>query len=112
MLLLAFPPYNVWPLIWVGFVPYLIAQHRVMPRRYSPLAPAIAIAVWWWPMLARVFAGGPWFLVHLGLILALITLVTSTERKFHERTRYRWFVLQGVVNCGQQGENATMGRPR
>jgi apolipoprotein N-acyltransferase len=49
-------------------------------------------------MLARIFAGGPWFLVHLGLILAVITLVTSTERKFHEHTRYRWFVLQGVVN--------------
>ncbi len=98
MLLLAFPPYNIWPLMWVGFVPYLIAQHRLMRQRYSSLAPAIAMAVWWWPMLARIFAGGPWYLVHLGLIIAVISLFLDTERRFHEHTRYRWFVLQGVVN--------------
>jgi apolipoprotein N-acyltransferase len=97
MLMLAFPPRGVWPLMWVGFVPWLIAQHRLMPLRYSRWAPAIAIGVWWWPLLARIFAGGPWFLVHLGLFIAGIFLLISTERTFHERTHYRWFVLQGAV---------------
>ncbi len=28
MLLLSFPPYGLWPLVWVGFIPYLVAQYR------------------------------------------------------------------------------------
>ena len=96
MLLLAFPPYNIWPLIWVGFVPHLIAQYRLMPPRHARWAPAIAMGVWLWPLLARVFAGGPWYLVHMGLIIGVISLLIHTERTFHERTRYRWFVLEGA----------------
>ncbi len=97
MLLLAFPPYNIWPLIWVGFVPHLIAQYRLMPPRYARWAPGIALTVWLWPMLARIFAGGPWYLVNMGLIIGVIALLLSTGRPFHERTRYRWFVLEGAV---------------
>jgi apolipoprotein N-acyltransferase len=33
VLMLAFPPYDLWPLISVAFVPMLLAQYRVMPRR-------------------------------------------------------------------------------
>ena len=32
---LAFPPYEIWPLVFVGFVPVLIAQHRIMPPKLS-----------------------------------------------------------------------------
>ena len=38
LLLLAFPPYGVWPLMWVGFIPLVLAQYRLMPRRWSSLA--------------------------------------------------------------------------
>ena len=31
MLLLSFPPYGIWPLAWIGFVPFLFAQYRLMP---------------------------------------------------------------------------------
>ena len=31
MLLLSFPPYGLWPLAWIGFVPFLFAQYRLMP---------------------------------------------------------------------------------
>src|SRR5579875_853442 len=30
----AFPPYGVWPLIFIAWVPMLVAQHRVLPRRW------------------------------------------------------------------------------
>lgn len=40
---LAFPPYELWLLAWVGWVPVLIAQYRIMPRRLSGLATGIAI---------------------------------------------------------------------
>jgi apolipoprotein N-acyltransferase len=33
MLLLSFPPYGVWPLMWAGFVPYLFAQYWLMPLK-------------------------------------------------------------------------------
>ena len=46
MLLLSFPPYGVWPLVWVAFVPYLFAQYRLWPRKWSSLAPAIALLIW------------------------------------------------------------------
>jgi len=40
---LAFPPFDLWPLIWVGLVPMVVAQHRVLPARLSGLAPALGI---------------------------------------------------------------------
>src|SRR5512143_1798451 len=77
MLLLAFAPYNLWLLIWVGFVPQLIAEYRLMPARYARWAPGIAMTVWLWPMIARNFAGGPWYLVNMGLIIGVIVLLLS-----------------------------------
>ena len=32
---LAFPPYDLWPLIFVGLVPMIVAQYRLLPRRLS-----------------------------------------------------------------------------
>ena len=46
LLTLSFPPYNLWLLIWVAFIPMLVAQFRVMPRKVSSLASAIAIGGW------------------------------------------------------------------
>lgn len=39
MLLLAFPPYGVWPLAWIGLAPALLAQYRLLPAKWSSLAP-------------------------------------------------------------------------
>jgi len=99
MLLLAFPPYGVWPLIWVASVPYLFALHRLLPRKWSSLAPAIAHLFWLGPFLARLFGAefGPFF-QYLGVWIAILIFFLQKERKFHELTRYRWFLLQGVIN--------------
>ena len=37
---LAFPPYEIWPLALVGFIPVLVAQYRIMPPKLSSLASA------------------------------------------------------------------------
>jgi apolipoprotein N-acyltransferase len=102
MLLFAFQPYGLWPLAWIGFVPYLIAQHRILPRRLSALGPAVAQGVWLGPFFMRFFGvEAPWILQYLGVIIALVNLAAcGGERVFHERTGYRWFVLQGVFNWG------------
>ena len=52
---LAFPPVNIWPLMFIVIVPYLIAQHRLFPLKWSALAPTIATGLWLWPFLYRIF---------------------------------------------------------
>jgi apolipoprotein N-acyltransferase len=96
---LAFPPLNWWPFIWVALVPYLLAQHRFMPPRYAAWAPALAMTVWLWPFLARLFnvPGAPIWFVNLGLIFGVIGVVMHVERKFNELSGYRWFIAQGVL---------------
>src|SRR3954466_8788896 len=44
---LANPPFGLWPLIFVAFVPLLVAQHAVLPRRLSGLAVGVAIGGTW-----------------------------------------------------------------
>ena len=34
-LVLAFPPFGLWPLIFVGFVPIVVAEHRILPASWS-----------------------------------------------------------------------------
>lgn len=98
MLLLAFPPYGIWWLAWFAFVPGVFAQYRLLPVKYSSLAPAIYLLVWLGPYLARLFGTqfGPFF-TYLGVLIAILSYFTYRERAFIERTRYRWLVLQGVV---------------
>jgi apolipoprotein N-acyltransferase len=99
MLLLAFPPYGVWPLAWVAFAPYLFAQHRLLPRKWSSLAPGIATLLWLGPFLGRLFGtevGA--FYQYLGVLIAILVFLLKKERTFHERTDYRWFILQGVID--------------
>ncbi|MGD8403410.1 MAG: nitrilase-related carbon-nitrogen hydrolase [Anaerolineales bacterium] len=99
MLLLSFPPYGVWWLAWFAFVPGIFAQFRMFPRKYANLAPAIYALVWLGPYMARLFGTqfGPFF-TYLGVLIAILIYFLSQERAFIERTKYRWMVLQGVVN--------------
>jgi apolipoprotein N-acyltransferase len=99
MLLLSFPPYGVWPLMWVGFVPYIFAQYRLMPFKWSSLAVALANLFWLGPFLARLFGTEVgFFFTFLGVWIALLNLLISKERHFNEITRHRWLVLAGVVS--------------
>src|SRR5512147_3303178 len=72
MLLLAFPPYGLWPLAWFGVVPVLLAQYRFLPAKWTSLAQAIFAAVWLGPFLARLFGSGygPFF-QYLGIWIAI-----------------------------------------
>jgi len=99
LLTLSFPPYDLWPLIWIGFVPMLVAQFRVMPRKFSSLASAIAIGGWLGFYITPIFAGSGLYMTWLPLIIGLIILFADSGlRAFHERTRYRWFAWQGALN--------------
>ncbi len=96
---LAFPPFNIWPLIFIAFTCNLIPYHRLFPVKWSQWAPTIANGVWLWPFLYRIFniEGAPLWIKHIGFLVAIFTYFTSSDRKFHEMTGYRWFVLQGLA---------------
>lgn len=97
LLTLAFPPYNLWPLIWIGFVPMLIAQFRLMPPKLSSLASAITVGGWLGGYLVPIFAGSGLYMTWLPLIIGgIILFIDSGVRAFHERTSYRWFVWYGA----------------
>ena len=99
MLLLSFPPYGIWPLMWVGFVPFVFAQHRLMPFKWSSLAVAVANLFWLGPFLARLFGTQVgFFFTYLGVWIAILNLLTSKDRNFQEITQYRWLVLSGVFS--------------
>jgi len=99
LLTLAFPPYNLWFLVWIGFVPMMVAQFRVLPGKVSSLASAIAIGGWLGGYLTPIFAGSGLYMTWLPLLIAAISYLTdSSVRAFHERSGYRWFVPYGALN--------------
>ena len=97
---LAAPPFPLWPLIFVAFVPMLVAQHRVLPARWSALAPGIAYGLWFASQLlpgvveARVSVVIQLLPLYAGL---LVTALSWRTRRFHEQTGYRWFVVATPV---------------
>ncbi len=98
LLLLAFPPYGLWPLMWVACVPYRYAQYRLFPLKWSSLAESTALLVWLGPFMARMFGmdNGIFFYL-LGVFIAILVFFASRDRHFQEVTGYRWFILYGVV---------------
>jgi len=98
MLTAAFAPYNVWPLIFVAFIPLIIAQYRVMPAKLSSLAPAVMIGAWLYLYFGPSFFPGG-IMLALPAIGFVVDLLTKKRlRAFHEQTHYRWFILEGVFN--------------
>jgi apolipoprotein N-acyltransferase len=100
-LTLCFAPYDAWPLVWVGFVPMAVAQHRVLPPRWSAAAPAIGVA----GFVAGNFGvdffppASPWYLKLLPLLVGgLVFVVSRTERGRHERTGYAGWPLQAAIS--------------
>jgi len=95
---LAFPPYEIWPLAFFGFVPVLVAQHRIMPAKYSSLASGFGIGIWLQGYLGPVFAPIGTYMVWLPLAAFLLSvLVDRGDRAFNCATGYRWFIISGVM---------------
>lgn len=96
----AFQPYSIWPLAFVAFVPMLIAEHRVLPLRWAGLGPGIGVAGFLLFFLISLFGFNQVagiFAAVAGTI-ALISILTAPKlRAFHERTGFRWFILQGAI---------------
>lgn len=99
LLILAFPPYTIWLLAWIAFLPMILAQYRIMPKALSSLASAVAIGGWAWGVFGPVFAGTGTYMRYLPLVVFVTTFVFDKGlRSFHEDTGYRWFIAQGIAN--------------
>ena len=96
---LAFPPYEIWPLIFIGWVPVLIAQQRVMPAKLSSIPTALAIGIWLQGYFGPIFAGTGSYMMYLPLVAALFSFLFDLgKRKFNQQTHYRWFVIEGALS--------------
>ncbi len=99
LLTLAFAPHRAWYLVWFGFVPMLVAQHRVLPPRLSALAPGIAIG----GFVAGCFGGvfperAAWYMKHLPLLVGVIVTLSSLGGSAGlSRAGYRSWPLQGAM---------------
>ncbi|HEY9121730.1 MAG TPA: nitrilase-related carbon-nitrogen hydrolase [Brevefilum sp.] len=97
--ILAFPPYEIWPLIFIGWLPVLVAQHRVMPAKLSSLPTAIAIGIWLEGYMGPIFNPTGSYMIYLPLVAALFALLVDIgKRKFNQKTHYRYFVIEGALS--------------
>jgi apolipoprotein N-acyltransferase len=97
---LAFPPFGLWPVIWVAYVPMIVSQHRVMPSRLSGLAIGVGVGGSFAVHLSPGLADGDVSLVVQAwpLFVALVVAALAwRSRAFQERTGYRWFLLSAPV---------------
>jgi apolipoprotein N-acyltransferase len=87
---------NLWWLTFVAFVPMYVAQYRVLPRRWSAVAVAIAFGAYYFALFLHagsVLSIGP--IIGIGLGAAIIGFgIGMFLRPFAERSNYRWFVVQ------------------
>ena len=87
---------EIWPLVFVAFVPMVYAQHRVMPPRLAPLVPATTIVLFLVSQLTACLVQGEVpFLFHswMFLLFAIIAGLGYVRRDFHAQTGYRWLAL-------------------
>ena len=101
MLIFAFPPANIWPFAFICMIPMLVAQYRVLPKRWTFLARIIGGDLWvlWLVTMLFGFSAETWFIQLIPVVSAVISFTTARGvREFHERTNYRWFVLHGMVD--------------
>ena len=102
MLIFAFQPYSVWPLAFVAYVPMLIAEQRILPSRWAGWGRGIGIGAFLAVFLTSLFGMNKFAAIFLGVavLIALISILTAPKlRAFHERTGFRWFILQGAIEA-------------
>ncbi|HVX95694.1 MAG TPA: nitrilase-related carbon-nitrogen hydrolase [Polyangia bacterium] len=79
MLAFAFSPHGAWFFVWIGFAPMLVAQHRVLPARWSALAPAISVGGFVAGCFGGVFpAGAAWYMKALPIVVGVVVFAGSS----------------------------------
>ncbi len=89
---------SLYPLLLVAFVPMYIAQYRVLPRRWSAVPMFCAATTYWflvWVVAWDLLPGMQALTYVVGLVFGgIYAVIAIFDRKFSERTGYRWFIVQ------------------
>lgn len=98
LLTISFAPYNIWPVVFIAFIPQIIAQYKFLPKRLSSLAPAFMVSTWLF-----LYFGPSFFGQGIMLLLPIIGFIIDffgekSTRTFNEKTKFRWFILHGAVS--------------
>lgn len=106
LMLLAFPPYGVWPLAAVGVALLAAATHRRRPRAGAGLGFLAGLALFA-PLLSwtNLHTGYlPWVLLSLvqASYLALLGAASAWVSPLVDRFRWGWPVLTGVLWVAQE----------
>ncbi|MBD3362250.1 hypothetical protein GF362_00845 [Candidatus Dojkabacteria bacterium] len=95
LLIISLPPGKYWYCIFIALVPSILAQYRIMPKKFSSLAPAIYNAVWLGVFFIDIFASSGTYMIYLPIILVLVVFLTEKNNvEFHEKTDYKYFVVK------------------
>lgn len=99
MVYVSFPDRGgLYPLLLIAFVPVYVAQYRLLPRRLSAIPMLIVAGVYWFIVWATgwdLLGNTAWILVLVGVFFgAWCAFFAIFDRKFSERTNYRWFIVQ------------------
>ena len=98
LLWLSFAYQTLGILIFIAFVPMLVAQQVIFPERYSPLAPALSISIWLGAIIIPVFQDKSLGMVLLPLAFFILSFVINKNtQKNNEKENYRWFILSGIA---------------
>jgi apolipoprotein N-acyltransferase len=91
----AFPPYGAWPLIFVAWVPMLVAQHWILPRRWAWVAVGIGIGGYYAGYLRGVIDPSfAWWVLCIPIVVVVAAgLGAIRDRPRQEATGYVHFVL-------------------
>ncbi len=101
MLTMAFAPYNAWPLVFVAFLPLILAHYRIMPATFSSLAPAVMAGVWVYLYFGPSFFPGGIMLALPAIVFFINLFSEKSLRSFHEQTHYRWFIFKRRFQLGR-----------
>lgn len=99
LLTLSFAPHDVWWLIWVAFVPMVVAQYRVLPAAWSALGPALGVGGFMAGIFGGVFpAAAAWYMKALPLIVAVVIFAASRGgRTGRDRLKYASWPLTAAA---------------
>lgn len=100
LLILAFHPYNQWYLAFLALIPMRLAEYRFFPLKWAGLGSAIGVGGWLFVFLGQMFGtsgAGRVIQIVVAVIIVIQVFTTPGTRRFHERTGYRWFMLEGIT---------------
>jgi apolipoprotein N-acyltransferase len=95
----ALAPYGCWPLIFVGLVPMVFAQYRLVPRVWCWIPVSLTALVYTLGSYSRSILGpGQGWAIEAFLIVAIVVAPLAViDRRLSERWKFKWFVLQMPV---------------